>query len=249
MADAEIHYKLDLIVRLVDTTTGRKIEQRQVIFKSEDQILPFLRRDDGLYVLLNRGRNDMDLDISVVGYLPIRLRICYAELSETFPEVEAPMIPEVSTTGFVDMLTLEGHCPGITSIEAVSLKKPYGSVDSYQERKQVLKLYYTKQLEESSYAVIHEQQQEFEEFRIKKRVDKLSVKLAAPLETACRPEEKVARIVHGRVDPKGRYLLRVLEDGGGTEYLVRYVIKGKVSFKKISTESLRPPTETEEERS
>ena len=51
MADAQISYKLDLIVRLVDTTTGRMVSQRQVIFKSDGQIVPFLRRDEGVYVL------------------------------------------------------------------------------------------------------------------------------------------------------------------------------------------------------
>ena len=61
MADAEIHYKLDLIVRLVDTTTGKAIGQRQVTFQNEEQVIPFLRRDEGLYILLNRGRNDIEL--------------------------------------------------------------------------------------------------------------------------------------------------------------------------------------------
>ena len=246
MADAEIHYKLDLIVRLVDTTTGKRIEQKQVIFQKEEEIIPFLRRDEGLYVLLNRGRGDMDLKIQVTGFLPACIKVRYAELSENFPEVEAAMIPEISTSGFIDMLTLEGHCPGMESIVAVSLKKAYGAVDSYQERKQTLRLYYTKPLEEMSYAVIHEQQQEFEEFRIKKRLDKLSVKLAEPLQTACRPEEKIVRIVRGMVDGSGKYLLRMQDDGDGAEYLIRYVVNGKAAFKKISTESLQPLGETEE---
>lgn len=246
MAEAEIHYKLDLIVRLVDTTTGESIRQKQVIFKSEDQLIPFLRRDEGLYVLLNRGRNDMNLRIQVTGFLPAVVKVRYADLSENFPEVEAAMIPEISTSGFVDMLTLEGHCPGMESIAAVSLKKAYGAVDSYQEKKQTLRLYYTKPLEEMSYAVIHDQQQEFEEFQIKKRLDKLSVKLTEPLKTACRSEEKIVRIVRGMVDESGKYLLRMQDEGNGTEYLIRYVVNGKAAFKKISTESLQPLGETEE---
>ena len=248
MADAEIRYKLDLIVRLVDTTNGKKVEQRQVVFKIDNQIIPLLRRDEGLYVLLNQGRNDMNLEVLVAGYLPVKLAICYEELSKNFPEVEVPLIPEVNTNGFVDMLTLEGCCPGLTSIEAVSLKRNCGMVDSYQERKQALRLYYSNPLEESSYAIVHEQQQEFEEFRIQKRLDKLCVRLVNPLAMPCRPEEKIARIVHGRVDENGRYLLRVLEEGDGTEYLVRYVVNGKASFKRVSTESLNLSAETEEER-
>lgn len=247
MADAEIHYKLDLIVRLVDTTTGKAIGQRQVTFRNEEQVIPFLRRDEGLYILLNRGRNDIELDIRVTGYLPAKVQICYAELSENYPEVEVAMIPEVSTNGFINMLTLTGHCPGMESIVAVSLKKPYGAVGSYLEKKQTLRLYYTKPLEEMSYAVVHEQQQEFEEFQIRKRIDKLNVKLAKPLEMACRPKEMVVRIVRGMVDKDGTYLLRIQEDSGGTEYLVRYVVNGKAAFKKISTESMQLIGESEDE--
>lgn len=233
MADAEIHYKLDLIVRLVDTTTGRKVLQRQVIFRSMGQVLPFLYRDDGVYVLLNKGRNDMILEISAEGYLPVKMEICYEELSENFPEVEAPLIPQINPKGFIEMLTFEGMCPGLTSIDAVSLRGIYGTVAGYQEKKQILKFFYGKPLEENSYAVICEQQRKFEEFRIKKRIDRLSVKLAAPLESECRPETKIVRIVRGMVEPDGRYLLRVLEDGGKAEYLVRYVVNGKASFKYV----------------
>lgn len=246
MADAEIHYKLDLVVRLVDTTTGKPVGQRQVTFKREEQIIPFLQRDEGLYILLNHGREDMNLTIQATGFLPVRMRICYEELSENFPEVEAAMIPEGDRSGFIDMITLKGHCPGLESVAAVPLKEVYGAVGSYQEKRQILRLYHTKPLKELAYAVIHEEQQEFEEFRIKKRLDKLSVKLDKPLVTACRPEEKVVRIVRGMVDEKGNYLLRMQEDGDGAEYLIRFVIKGKAAFKKISAESLQPLDVTEE---
>lgn len=236
MADAQISYKLDLIVRLVDTTTGRMVSQRQVIFKSDGQIVPFLRRDEGVYVLLNHGRRDVVLDVSVLGFLPMSVDVKYEDLSEVFPEIEVPLIPESGTSGFIDMYTLEGVCPGLTSIEAVSLVNPHGSTVGYQERKQVLKLYNSKPLGESEYAILHEDR-EFEIFRIKKRLDKLSLKLVSPLVQGCKPQEKIARIVKGKVDGKGRYLLRLLDEGNGTEYLVRYVVKGKVSFKRISSES------------
>lgn len=238
MADAEIHYKLDLVVRLVDTTTGKRVLQRQVVFRCMGQMLPFLYRDDGVYVLLNHGRNDMLLEIEAADYLPIKLEIHYAELAENFPEIEAPLIPQISPKGFVEMLTFEGRCPGLSSISAVSLKGAYGAAAGYQEKKQILKLFYGKPLEENSYAVIHEQEREFEEFQIKKRLDRLSVKLAAPLQTVCRPETKIVRIVRGMVEPDGRYLLRVLEDGGKAAYLVRYVVNGKASFKYVEAEGM-----------
>lgn len=237
MADAEIHYKLDLVVRLVDTTTGRPVGQRQVTFRRGDQILPFLMRDEGLYILLNHGREDMALSVCAVGYLPAQVKVCYAELPDAFPEVEAALIPESSGSGLIELLTFQGQYPGLESIAAVSLHEVYGAVGSYQERKQVLRLYHTKPLREVSYAVIHEKQQEFEEFRIRKRLDKLSVKLEKPLATVCRPEDKVVRIIRGMVDEKGNYLLRIQPDGSGREYLIRCVVNGKTIFQKVSAEN------------
>ena len=39
MAESWIEYKLDLIVRLVDTTTGELISERQVLFLEEGNVL------------------------------------------------------------------------------------------------------------------------------------------------------------------------------------------------------------------
>lgn len=246
MADAEIHYKLDLVVRLVDTTTGNPVGQRQVIFQSGGQPLPFLMRDEGLYVLLDHGREDMELSVRAAGFLPARVEVCYARLPDSFPEVEAALIPESSRSGLIEMLTLQGQYPGLETIAAVSLKEMYGAVGSYQEKKQLLKLYHSKPLREAAYAVLHEKQQEFEEFRIRKRLDKLSVKLEEPLATACRPEDKVVRIIRGAVDEKGNYLLRIQTDGSRTEYLIRCVVKGKTVFQKISAENAQSFAVTEE---
>lgn len=249
MADAEIYYKLNLIVRLVDTTTGKKIKERQVIFKADNQILALKRKDEGVYILLNYAGNDMILDISAIGYLPMQTKICFEELSARLPEVEVPLIPETGRNQFIDYLTLEGKKPGITSVAAVSFRNPHGALISYQPRRQSLKLYYAKTFEEQSYAVIHEETQEFEEFRVEKKLNKLEIKLASPLVAKCEPKEKIGRIVRGKVDPDGHYLLRVLEDGSGTEYLIRYVVDGKESYERFSSGKKETKAGIEEGRS
>ena len=114
MAEAIIQYKLDLIVRLVDTTTGKKVEQKQVIFKADNQILVFQKREEGVYVLLNHGRENMTLEIIAEGYLPLQKKIYYEKLSTKFPEVEVPLIPEIGRNRLIDYLTMEGNRPGIT---------------------------------------------------------------------------------------------------------------------------------------
>lgn len=244
MAEAIIQYKLDLIARLVDTTTGKKVEQKQVIFKADNQILVFQKREEGVYVLLNHGRENMTLEIIAEGYLPLQKKIYYEKLSTKFPEVEVPLIPEIGRNRLIDYLTMEGNRPGITSIAAVSLKKPHGVVTSYNPRRQSIKLYYAKAFEEQTYALIHEETKEFEEFQIGKRLDKLELKLVSPLNTDCRPEEKINRIVHGKVDSDGHYILRVPDESGGVDYLVRYEVDGQVSFERFSTENQNSVTES-----
>jgi len=233
VAEVEIAYKLDLILRLVDTTTGRAIPEKQTAFLENGCIVPFLERDTGVYILLNRGRADTRFQVEVKGFMPREVSVCYSRLSEQFPEMEVPMIPQVRAHGFVDLLTLEGCLPGLEQLSAISLSAPVASVAGYVEKKQILRLFSAKGMEEQCYALLHREQMEYEEFCIEKRVDKFALRLREPLQAPCKPEEWVARIVQGMVDAAGRYMLRVREDGKGTEYLVRSVVQGKTSFRKI----------------
>lgn len=249
MADANIHYQLNLVLRLVDTTTGRRIKERQVVFKSQNKLLKLQRKDDGVYILMNYPGGELNLEISAEGFLPMQIKICLEELSQKLPEVEVPLIPVTDRNQFVDYLTLEGKKPGITSVSAVSIKNQHGALISYQPRRQSLKLYYAKAFEEQCYAVLHEEEQNFEEFTVVKMLDKLEIRLASPLVKECEAKEKIVRIVHGKVDPDGHYLLRVLEEGSRTEYLVRYVVDGKEIFKRFSFGDQETEQDTEEERS
>ena len=49
---------------------------------------------------------------------------------------------------------------------------------------------------------------------------------------ACRPEQTVTRIIRGIAYESGKYLLRVQENSS-TDYLIRYVVKGKTKYKRI----------------
>lgn len=249
MAETEIHFKLSLILRLVDTTTGKKVKERPVIFKVKDQILPFQQKEEGVYILLNHEEADLMLDISVPGYLPMQTTVCFAQLPTKLPEVEVPLIPETGRNRFIDYLTVEGKKPGITSVTAVSFRDPHGAVIGYQPRRQSLKLYYAKAFEEQSYAVLHEQAQEFEEFRVDKKLNDFEIRLISPLQKECEPKEKVGRIIRGKVDPDGHYLLRMVEEGSESDYLIRYVVNGQESFERFSPGIRDPIAETEGERS
>lgn len=235
MAEGNVRYKLDLIVNLLDTTTGIPISQKEVMFRSDGQIVSMLNREEGTYILLNHGRMDMELEISVKGYHILTVPVRYERLSELFPTIEAPMIPVIMPYGYSDMCSLEGNMPGITDLAAISLSRIDALLGAYNAKKNTLRLFESRELDENDYAVLHKEDMEFEEFRIVKKTEKgMLLQLKEPLLKECKPEEGIARIVRGKTEANGRYLLRVRMDGKGTKYLVRYTVNGVTKFKKFA---------------
>ena len=232
MSDIQFSYKIDLIVHLVDTTTGFPVSQKNVKFFRNGRMITFLEKAEGFHILINHGREDMEIEAEVSGYMPVKVNVCYEELNQTFPEIEIPLVPIPKTYGYFGFVTLEGVIPGIESIDAIALHNEYARLSGYVDKKQVLKLFVAKYMEEQAYAIVHEEQMEFEEFCISKKIDKLTLKLRNPLSMACRPEQTVTRIIRGIAYESGKYLLRVQENTE-TEYLVRYVVKGKTKYKRI----------------
>lgn len=227
-------YRLDLVVRLVDTTVGCPVAERQVRFWEDGRELSFLYRGAGVYVLVNEGRKDRKLTVVVRGYLETVVEIRYAELTGTYPEVYVELIPDGQRYGNDDYADIRGRVPGISSIAAVCLTDPLAKVISYHEKNGRMKLLTARKLEEKAYALIHAQTENFEEFHVASAKNRLVLRLAQPLKTELKPEEEISRIVRGRVEGDGNYLLRLRGSGQETHYLIRYVISGKTTFEKIA---------------
>lgn len=235
MAEGNVSYKLDLIVHLLDTTTGLMISQREVIFSNGNHIVVMQERGDGTYILLNYGRVDMLLTIKVKGYLETVISVRYDELSPQYPTIEAQLIPVIKPYGYHDICSLEGIMPGISDIAAISLTETDAMLGAYNPKKSTIRLFSTRRLDENDYAVFHKESMEFEEFRIVKKAENgLLLHIKEPLLMECKPEEGITRIVRGMTDINGRYLLRVRMDGKGTDYLVRYTVNGKTGYKRIA---------------
>lgn len=234
MAEGRVSFKLDLVVSLLDTTTGLPITEKEVIFRKNGQDVLLMDRGEGLYVQMNQERTNEDMEIMVKGYLTVTIPIRYEELSTQYPLIEVPMIPDSKKYGYDDLGTLSGTIPGITDIAAISMTRVDAMLGAYLARKNSLRLFETRRLDEMTYAVFHQEDMEFEEFRIVKITEKgFVVHLQAPLERPCKPEEGIARIVRGMVDANGRYLLRVRKDGKGTKYLIRYTVDGITKFQQV----------------
>lgn len=229
-----IYHNLDLVVRLTDATTGRFIDRKQIRFLGDGNEIPLIEKGRGIYVLLDRRRDNMMLEVRAQGFLTVREPVDYSALDNRYPQMEISMIPEVKPYGYTDLITLEGHMPGIESIAAAPLHEPCAVISGYQEKKQILRFLSSKRLEEESYALLHEEKGEFEEIWIGRSIGRLAVKLKKPLEQSCSLEEKVVRMIRGRTDAFGGYLLRIRENGEKAEYLIRYRVRGRMIFQKIN---------------
>ena len=231
--EASISYSVDLIIRLIDTTTGYAVTERQVIFTEDGNPVAFLGKENGVYVGMNMGKTDRELRVKVKGYLETDFSVVYADIAGRYPEVLVYLIPEIPTYGFTNILEIKGNLLGIESVDAVSVTDPYGKAQAYQPQKQQMKLLDSKKLTERAYALLHTEPESFEEFHIYPAKNKQILKLKDPLLTECKPEEIITRIIRGKTWESGDYTLRVRGDGRGTEYLVRYVVNGQTEFKRI----------------
>lgn len=239
MADVNFSYRLALIVRLLDTTTGLAISGHQILFTENGQALALQRRADGLYVLLNHDRVNMTLQIDAKGYEPVHVTVDYERLSPQFPELEIPLIPLQKAQGFEVFYTLTGTRPRLTAVTAVRMEHPVAVVGSYVERKRMLKMFSAStRMDEHAYALMHRDALQYEEILVAKRPDRLSMKLLHPLSDGCKAQDTLLRIVRGRVESDGTYLLRVRDLGGSNVYLVRYEEKDGVSYEQIDFETL-----------
>lgn len=252
MAQENIGFKLDLVVSLFDTTTGFAIRQSEVIFTRDDVVVALRKMQDGVYIGINNGREDFTLGVAVRGFLSQSIPVRYETLDETYPTIEVQLIPEPASYGYDDLATLTGTLRGITDLAAISLHQVDATVGGYNAKKNTLRLFETRRLDEERYAILHQDRvtsdgsrlslegPEFEEFRIVKQSEKgLLLQLQDPLQMECRAEESVVRIVRGTVDAKGRYLLRVRKDGSGTRYLVRATVKGVPKFQIVEFGKLK----------
>lgn len=235
MEKTEIRYTLDLLVRLIDTTTGTVVTERDVHFRRDGKEVQPVQRGSGNYVFLNTGREDWNLDVEVFDFEAAHAEIRYGELDHFLPIKDVFLIPSENTAKGESVLSLTGHLSGLEAIEAVRLGRSYCAVKSFDARKRIMSLFKANGpgMEETGYGLIHADNMTFEAFDVEKVVSPVSLKLREPLREEFRENAPIARIVHGRTDAQGNYLLRVRDDGTNLKYLVRYVVSGTPQFQVV----------------
>lgn len=235
-----ISFQLDLLVRLIDTTTGAELEEQNVRFyRDEKQVRP-VPRGSGNYVFMNCGREDGTLEVIAYGYEPCQVPVEYEMLDRQLPVKEVFLIPSESAAGLQPIITFSGQLPGLESVQAVNLGSTCCCISEFDERRRTMKLFKTHRsgMDDIYYGLIHMDRQTYEPFVVVKELSEASIKISQPLQELFLVNSPIARIIFGKTTPEGDYCIRVRDDSERLIHLVRYVVKGNVKFKIVDFHKL-----------
>lgn len=236
MEASTIHHKLDLVLQLVDTTTGAAVGEQDVRFFIDGKQCWPIPRGGGNFVFINTGRRDNTLTLKVFGYEDAMVNVQYEKLDETVPLKQVFLIPSEKHAKGENLCSLTGILPGLEEIEAVSLKQSNFCFSEFNEKKGLMKLFLARgrlSMENVHYGLIGENRQCYEHFEVTEEVPPDMVRLKEPLTETFAVNSPISRVIFGKVSPDGSYLLRVRDDAEMLSYLVRYRVNGETRFQTV----------------
>ncbi len=237
MEEGVIRCRLDLVIRLEDTTTGMPVSEYGAKFLFNDKPIYPKSDGNGNFILINSGRENGLMQANVDGYEPCFVYVEYEKLDERMPTVDLFLIPSENLFADPkDVFTLSGRLEGIAALEAIHLGRPSSSTREYDPKRRILTIFMPNRrmnMIHSYYGIANIAQGRFEDITILSDLGGKKVRLKEPLQEEFSPNSPIFRIIFGQVDANGNYLLRVRNDGKNQKHLIRYVVNDEVRFKTI----------------
>ena len=227
---AIIRCRLDLLIRLTDTTTGRAVTSQSAEFFRGGKRMPVRRKGEGNYIFVDTGRENFLMQLSVPGYDSQEIDVNYENLDEHMPSIDVFLIPSENTES---ILTLSGKMRGLTAIEAVQLGKPVCSISEFNPKDNRMTLFLPNRqmnMEGGHYGLLHGEKS-YEQFVVSEQPSTVAVKLQDPLNEEFDVNSGIARIIYGRVEKKGEFILRVRDTAESPRYLVRFETAATVKYR------------------
>ena len=237
MAASVFGAKLDLLVRLTDTTTGAQVTERNIVFKRDGAPVKPEPKDPGAYIFINTGREDFLMQIEVYGYEIFKTWVRYEELDERIPECDVFLMPSESMSRGEKVLSFSGTLPFLTKIEAICLDRPVCNAKEMKSKSNELVVYTNAggrvSLNDRFYGLLKADKQSYEKIEVEGSASLQSVRLKEPVREEQVSNLAVMRVIFGSVSEDGDYLLRVRDLGASKKYLVRYEVGEEVRFQEI----------------
>lgn len=227
-----ITHRLNLVLRFIDTTTGKPVSGSELTLSSEGKPLHPMEKEQGTLIFIELERNDFILSISSRSFEPCTMPVRFSELDAQVPAIDIQLIPSGTNISPVPCIALQGCIPGISDLTAVRLGDNSCLIREFDPRKKLITLFNPHRLElnRTSYALIDPDKKRFEAFRVVKRIDDNTIKIDRVLEREFSNYFPIAPIYFGQTSENGNYLLRVRDDSSAPNWLIHYQINQDSHF-------------------
>jgi hypothetical protein len=226
---AYIRASLALGVRLIDTTTGKALDEADARYYKDGIMLRPLHKGPGIWVFTNMDKEDFLMNISVRGYDDTEIKIEYEKLDPQLPMLDVFLMPSENSWEGGQVLEICGNLSKLEFIEAIALDRPICSFQSLVEKKGVYTMNLIPKmtgqqaaLDRIKYAILSESGERYDVFEVQKQVTPTGVILKDPLLEEHKVNDRIYRIIYGKTDPKGRYSLRVRDDSDSLPHLLHF---------------------------
>ncbi len=253
-----IRSRLDLLIRLTDTTTGAAVNEANARFWRDGEAALPERRGDGMYVFINTGREDFLMRIAVYGYEDYEAQVVYEGLDSIMPTLEVFLIPSERILGAAQFLSFQGTLSNLKEMEALNLSRPAAFLQDFKKKTLKASLYGSSggqlRIRDTCYGLLYAEKQKYEKIVVKEYRPPLVAILMSELKEEFKPNTPIYPIITGRVGKEGDFLLRIRDAGGDLRFMLRYVIGENEYFKELDfrnlpePQSLLPVSEDTEER-
>ncbi len=237
MGASVLRARLDLLVRVHDTTTGADVEESNILFMKDDRPIIPGRKGNSTFVFINTGRENFLMRVRAYGYEEYTVFVDYSSLDQRMPICDVFLIPSENALRVPGLISFKGNLPFLKTIEAVNLSRPLCSFQAYDPKKNLMTTFGhpgSRTLPEVGiYAVVSRANGNYERIEVTKAVTGNSYNIREKPSSELVQGDSIMRIMYGSVTDQGDYLFRARDDSENLIFLMRYEVGDEVRFQTV----------------
>ena len=238
MGECVIRVRIDLLIRLIDTTTGSSVNEVNVSFTKDGVQQRPQYKGDGNFIFINTGRVNGLMHIKAYGYEEKDVLIDYEKLGENTPESDVFLIPSESTVKGEPVISISGKLPSLESVDAINVLRPLCNFAEYNQKKREISVFgYVAgkdvKLDDRYYGMTKMDEKSYDSFVVAQQSGDNKAVLEEPLQSEAKPNQKIYRLLFGDVKDDGSFVFRVRDDATEIRYMLRFVAAGDTYFRVI----------------
>ncbi len=235
-----IKASLSVALRLIDTTTGKELDEANARFFKDKVLLRPMYKGSGTWVFVNLGREDFLMHAKVYGYDETDIDIRYDTLDPRLPMIDVFLMPSEKNRSGGYVLEIYGTLPELKKIEAINLRRPICGYSGVLEKRGKVTMNLIARsaggriyLENMKYALLSETRERYEVFEVLGNETQTSVTIKSMFSSQHKVNETVYRIIYGRAGPDGQFLLKVRDDSDSLPHLLHFFAGENEYFRPI----------------